>query len=75
MDFGILKLARFFMFVMNTISFLGSFCLFFYFCFVTCFVIISETEREWLREKGGGGRKREKKGISKERKKPLKRGL
>ena len=47
----------------------------FYFCFVTCFVIISKTQREWLRQKGGGGRKREKVGISKERKKPLKRGL
>ena len=63
------------MFVMNTISFFRFFLLVFYFCFVTCFVIISETQREWLREKGGGGRKREKKGISKERKKPLKRGL
>ena len=65
----------FFMFVMNTISFFRFFLLVFYFCFVTCFVIISETQREWLRERGGGGRKREKKGISKERKKPLKRGL
>ena len=63
------------MFVMNTISFFRFLLLVFYFCFVTCFVIISETQREWLREKGGGGRKREKKGISQERMKPLKRGL
>ena len=41
-----------------------------YFCFVTCFVTISETQNEWMREKGG----RELEGVAKERKKPRQRG-
>ena len=43
-----------------------------YFCFVTCFVTISETQNEWMREKGGRGRELE--GVAKERKKPRQRG-
>ena len=41
-------------------------------CSYFCFVTISATQKEWLREKGG--RERELEGVAKEKKKPSERG-